>query len=151
MLTEEEVYNGAKNWLLSNGFSILAGQPPRGVDHLPVIEIKNPTGRKGSEAAYKPDLVAYKNEEFYIIECKSKYDLCDDIKLHNILSSPERLFFFYIEMQQYKLFTKINYDKPFEDFSLYVKGMIANSEGYNPECELKQLIVSSWLGEATIY
>ena len=43
MLTEEEVYNGTKNWLLNNGFSILAGQPPRGVDHLLVIEIKNPT------------------------------------------------------------------------------------------------------------
>lgn len=151
MLTEEEVYNGTKNWLLNNGFSVLAGQPPRGVDHLPVIEIKNPTGEKGSRDAYKPDLVAYKNDEFYIIECKSKYDLGDDRKLHKTLSSPERLFFFYRELQQYKLLAKINYSRPVELFSSRVRGMLANSEGYHSECELKQLIVSSWLGDAEIY
>ena len=151
MLTEEEVYNGTKNWLLKNGFSVLAGQPPRGVDHLPVIEIKNPTGEKGSRDAYKPDLVAYKNDEFHIIECKPKYDLGDDIKLHKTLSSPERLFFFYRELQQYKLLAKINYSRPFEIFSSQVRGMLANSEGYHSECELEQLIVSSWLGDAKIY
>lgn len=68
LIVEKSVYNGTKNWLLNNGFSILAGQPPRGVDHLPVIEIKNPTGEKGSRDAYKPDLVAYKDEMFFIIE-----------------------------------------------------------------------------------
>ena len=151
MLTEDEVYNGTKNWLLNNGFSILAGQPPRGVDHLPVIEIKNPTGEKGSRDAYKPDLVAYKDEMFFIIECKPKYDLGDDIKLHNVLSSQDRLFFLYRELRQYKLLAKINYDEPFEIFSTHVNAMLANSESYNATCELKQLIVQSWLGEAIIY
>lgn len=151
MLTEEEVYNGTKNWLLNNGFSILAGQPPRGVDHLPVIEIKNPTGEKGSRDAYKPDLVAYKNEVFFIIECKPKYDFGDNNKLHNVLSSHERLFYFYRELQQYKLLAKINYDKPFDIFVAHVKAMLANSESYNTACEFKQLIVQSWLGDATMY
>lgn len=151
MLTEEEVYNGTKNWLLNNGFSILAGQPPRGVDHLPVVEIKNPTGEKGSRDAYKPDLVAYKNEIFFIIECKPKYDSGDDIKLHNVLSSQDRLFFFYRELQQYKLLSKINYNKSFDVFANHVNAMLANSESYKTECELKQLIVQSWLGDAIMY
>ena len=65
MLNEEEVYNGSKQWLIDNGFAVLAGQPARGVDHLPVIEIKESTGEKGSKFSYKPDLVAYKDDVFY--------------------------------------------------------------------------------------
>lgn len=151
MLTEEEVYNGAKNWLQNNGFLILAGQPPRGVDHLPVIEIKNPTGEKGSRNAYKPDIVAYKEGEFYIIECKPKYDLGDDMKLHNILSSHDRLFLFYRELQQYKLLKKANYNETFNMFVSHINGMLANSETYKRECILKQLVVKSWLGDAEMY
>ena len=88
---------------------------------------------------------------FFIIECKPKYDLGDDIKLHNVLSSQDRLFFLYRELRQYKLLAKINYDEPFEIFSTHVNAMLANSESYNATCELKQLIVQSWLGEAIIY
>ena len=91
MLTEEEVYNGAKIWLKKNAFFILAGQPARGVDHLPVIEIKNSTGDKGSKFSYKPDLVAYKNNIFYIIECKPEYDAEDNMKINDILLSEYRL------------------------------------------------------------
>jgi len=55
LLSEEEVYNGAKRWLRKNGYIVLAGQPARGVDHLPVIEIKQPTGDKENKLAYKPE------------------------------------------------------------------------------------------------
>ena len=46
MLSEEEVYNGAKRILKNNNYTLLAGQPPRGVDHLPVVEIKSGTNKE---------------------------------------------------------------------------------------------------------
>ena len=148
MLTEEEVYNGAKRWLRKNDFIILAGQPARGVDHLPVIEIKQPTGDKGSKHAYKPDLVAYKDDIFYIIECKPGFDEGDNEKINDVLSSSARLMHFYTELSQYQLLKKINYDKSFSDFSDSVKGVLAYSGDIGPNCSLHKLIVKTWQGSA---
>ena len=87
-MTEEEVYLGCKNYLLKNGYKVIAGQPARGVDHLPVIEIKGDNdGTKGSKFSYKPDLVAFKENFIYIIECKPKFDLGDYLKLKEIKNS----------------------------------------------------------------
>ena len=75
MLTEEEVYNGTKKILIKNNYTLLGGQPPRGVDHLPVIEIKSGLNReKGSKDSFKPDLVAYRDGILIIIECKPDLD-----------------------------------------------------------------------------
>ena len=75
MLSEEEVYNGAKRILTKNNYVLLAGQPPRGVDHLPVVEIKSGTNKeKGSKDSFKPDLVAYKDNILLIIECKPNFN-----------------------------------------------------------------------------
>lgn len=106
MLSEEEVYNGAKRWLMKNGYTILAGQPARGVDHLPVIEIKDPTGEKGSKDSYKPDLVAFKDDVFFIVECKPAFDHGDNLKIQDVLSSLTRLQNLYIELSQYNLLKK---------------------------------------------
>ena len=148
MLTEEEVYNGAKRWLRKNDFMVIAGQPARGVDHLPVIEIKNPTGDKGSKFSYKPDLVAYKNNVFYIIECKPDYDLNDNMKINEILQSENRLKSFYAEMDQYQLFDRIKYHPTFADFKQSVEGVLAFSGACGPNCSLHKLIVESWQGKA---
>lgn len=149
MLSEEEVYNGAKRWLRKNGFSILAGQPARGVDHLPVIEIKQPTGDKGSRDAYKPDLVAYKDEKFYIIECKPGFDNGDLAKINDVLCSIERKANFYTELCQYQLLQRVHYDKGFDDFCYALEGILAFSGTWGPECNLHQLLVQDWKGIAT--
>ncbi len=149
MLTEEEVYNGAKRWLRKNGFSVIAGQPARGVDHLPVIEIKLPSGDKGSRDAYKPDLVAYKDGVFYIVECKPEYNEGDRIKILEVLNSEERIKYFYNELKQYQLLDRLNYSGTLGVFSTSIRGMLAFSGSAGPNCELSKLIVSDWKGTAS--
>lgn len=149
MLTEEEVYNGSKRWLRKNDYTVLAGQPARGVDHLPVIEIKQPSGDKGSRDAYKPDLIAYKNGLFYIVECKPGFDHGDLIKINDVLSSEDRLTNFYNELAQYQLLRKVGYRQSIETFMHSVEGVLAFSGDEGPTCNLHKLIVSTWQGTAT--
>ena len=151
MLTEEEVYNGAKRWLRKNGFLVIAGQPARGVDHLPVIEIKQPSGDKGSRYAYKPDLVAYKDEVFYIIECKPGFDYGDLEKVNEVLNSTERKRNFFAELEQYHLLSRVQYDKPIEVFCDSIKGVLAFSGDLGPDCDLHKLLVVDWKGRATLH
>ena len=149
-LSEEEVYNGAKRWLRKNGYTVIAGQPARGVDHLPVIEIKQPTGEKGSRDAYKPDLVAYKDQKFYIVECKPGFDNGDLLKVTDVLASNDRLKNFYIELDQYQLLTRVGYSQPFSEFAVAVEGVLAYSGTPKVSCPLHQLVVSDWKGSAKL-
>ena len=148
LLTEEEVYNGAKRWLRKNGFVVLAGQPARGVDHLPVIEIKQPSGEKGSRYSYKPDLVAFKDGIFYIIECKPGFDVGDLEKIREVLSNELRLRSFYTELVQYQLLSKVGYNGSVQDFCGAVEGVLAYSGRVETACPLHQLIVTDWKGTA---
>ena len=150
VLSEEEVYNGAKRWLRKNGYMVIAGQPARGVDHLPVIEIKLPSGDKGSRDAYKPDLIAFKEGIFYIVECKPEFDAGDRIKIIDVLESKERLHNFYTELEQYQLIKKTGYHGTSNEFCSAVKGILAFSGSIGPHCELQKLIVADWKGTATL-
>ena len=90
--SESEIYLEAKNYLKLQEWKILGGQPPKGSDHLPVIEIKMEVGRKrGSESAFKPDLICIKNSRILIVELKPRYDLGDHEKLMLFLDSQERI------------------------------------------------------------
>lgn len=145
ILDEERVYVGTKRFLKNNDYLVLAGQPPRGVDHIPVIEIKDPNFTdKGSKNAYKPDLVAFKNNKFFIIECKPQYDLGDYDKLNSILSSNERLNTFYNELKQRGLFKKNNINLSFDDFKSSTFGVLS----YSSEIILNDLYyikVNNWI------
>lgn len=143
-LDEERVYAGTKRFLKNNGFLVLAGQPPRGVDHIPVIEIKDPNFiGKGSRNAYKPDLVAFKNNNFYIIECKPQYDLGDYHKLKSILSSDERLHAFYNELTQRGLLRKNNINLSYEYFKSNIFGVLSYSS-YIITDDLYYIKVNNW-------
>lgn len=150
MLSEEEVYNGAKRWLQKNGYQVIAGQPARGVDHLPVVEIKRPTGNKGSRNAYKPDLIAYRDGRFFIMECKPLFDLGDLKKLNEVLTSSDRLAQLYAELDQYHLLQRVGYGGSLSDFCSSVSGILAFSGAACPTCPLSQLIVADWKGSATL-
>jgi hypothetical protein len=90
--SESEIYLEAKNCLKLQKWTILGGQPPKGSDHLPIIEIKMEVGRKrGSEDAFKPDLVCIKNSRILIVELKPRYDIGDHEKLMSFLDSQERI------------------------------------------------------------
>lgn len=167
MLSEEEVYNGAKRILKKNNYVVLAGQPPRGVDHLPVVEIKSGTNKeKGSKDSFKPDLVAYKDNILLIIECKPTFNNNDLNKLHEVLNSNSRLLAFYNELSERGLLNKIGKNIEFNEFKEIVFGSLAYSsnpssndiilESSNlyavdePTNKIYQIIVNSWLGSGYI-
>lgn len=167
MLSEEEVYNGAKRILKKNNYILLAGQPPRGVDHLPVVEIKSGTNKeKGSKDSFKPDLVAYKDNILLIIECKPNFNNNDLQKLYEVLNSNSRLFAFYNELLERGLLNKISKNIKYDEFKKIVFGSLAYSS--NPSSnnmilessnlytinestnKIYQIIVNSWLGSGYI-
>lgn len=89
---ETQVFISVKEFLVSQGWHVLGGQPPSGTDQLPIIEIKDPGFRgKGSKGSYKPDLVAWHNSCLAIIELKPKFSKSDRDKVSEVLNSPERL------------------------------------------------------------
>jgi hypothetical protein len=92
MLTEGEVYVGCKALLNGHGWECIAGQPPSGSDHLPVVEVKWPErSGKGSLGALKPDLIGVKSGALLLVECKPKHSPEDVEKLRSIISDPARL------------------------------------------------------------
>jgi hypothetical protein len=152
ILSEEMVYNGTKKLLIHNDFQVLGGQPPRGVDHLPVIEIKSiDNTTKGSKNAFKPDLLCYKNEIFYIVECKPTFDENDYYKVHEILNSEARLKLLYVELEQRNILKRINYPYSLEHFKLNIKGCLAYSGIKVEASNVLHIVVENFLGMGKIY
>lgn len=106
-MEEDEIYIATKIFLAKKGWSMLAGQPPNGCNHLPVVEIKLP-GRQGigSRGAYKPDLIAAKQNVFLLIECKPAYNQGDADKLNTILESTDRIDALFAELTQRHIFER---------------------------------------------
>jgi hypothetical protein len=151
-LSEEEVYIGTKLFLKKNMFSIIGGQPPRGVDHLPVIEIKSGTNlEKGSKDAYKPDLIAYKNGIFYIIECKPSYNEMDFRKIQDVFSSVDRIKSLFLELTQRRIFQKLNYNKELDNFQNSLKGVLAYSGNYFNNELIGHIVVEDYKGKGLMY
>jgi len=151
MLNEEEVYNSTKKILKKNDFIILGGQPPRGVDHLPVIEIKSGLNHgKGSKDSFKPDLVAFKDNIFYIIECKPVFNFGDHRKLCKILNSEKRILFFYLELNQRSILKKVSYSNSFEFFKHSIRGCLAYSGKFFSSNCLIHIVVENFLGKGKI-
>jgi hypothetical protein len=91
-INETSIFISVKSHLLELGWHVLGGQPPSGTDHLPVIEIRDPTHTgKGSKGSYKPDLVAWHDSKLFVIELKPYYDQPDRVKVNGVLDSPERI------------------------------------------------------------
>jgi hypothetical protein len=128
-LQEDEVYVGAKKLLIANGWTLLGGQPPRGSNHLPVIEIKWPERTsKGSFGAYKPDLLAYKDDKILLIECKPRLDWGDIDKLQSILSDRMRIDEIFIELRKRRILSKIGTDAEGNKKQIFIEGAVAHSE-----------------------
>lgn len=90
-MKEDEVYFHTKSVLEQNGFVILGGQPPRGTDIYPVVEIKDANNdARGSRGSFKPDLVVASESTILIVECKPSFSIKDVEKLREIRASRER-------------------------------------------------------------
>jgi len=114
------VYVLAKRGLLLSGWTVLGGQPPRGTNHLPVIEIKDPLrSGKGSRGAYKPDLVAwFPPHHLLIVECKPTHDNPDAVKLRAILADEARQRELWGEISQRGLLRRADIETP--DFEMVI-------------------------------
>ena len=63
-----------KEYLSKLEWTIVAGDPPHGTDHIPVFEMHDSDYvGKGSKGSKKIDLLAYKKKYFLLIELKGKY------------------------------------------------------------------------------
>ncbi len=103
-MREDEIYRLTKAWFVANGFHLLAGQPPRGTDRLPVIEIKDDAhDGRGSLGAFKPDLVAANTRVIVVVECKPKRSEDDVRKLMGVKASQARRKSFAHEVVQRRL------------------------------------------------
>jgi len=90
LVDENRVYQLSKEYLLERNWLILGGEPPGGTDHLPVIEIKDPTYLgKGSKGSKKIDLIGFKNEFFLLLELKEQFSKTDIEKLNEIVESKK--------------------------------------------------------------
>lgn len=90
-MREDEIYFLTKNWFIRRDFKVLGGQPPRGTDRHPVIEIKSSTHKdKGSRSSFKPDLVVAAPRHLLLVECKPEFDGDDVDKLLEISQSAPR-------------------------------------------------------------
>ncbi len=120
-MNEDQIYISSKIWFKKNNFIILAGQPPNGSDHIPVIEIKESSNiDKGSRGSYKPDLVVQKNNSIIVVECKPRFDKNDQEKLSNIIYSEDRKKELFKELVQRKL---INKDKEQLNYNNFISNL----------------------------
>lgn len=110
-MREDEVYSLTKKWFLANEFKLLAGQPPRGTDRIPVLEIKSSNNQaKGSKGSYKPDLLVANSEVVVLVECKPIFSKSDVIKLAEISENSRRQSMLFNEMFQRGLLIKHGLD-----------------------------------------
>lgn len=151
-MNEEEVYLGTKALLINNGYRVIAGQPPRGVDHLPVVEIKlgDNAFRRGSRYSYKPDLIAFRDNRFFIIECKPEFDSGDYNKVIDVLESEERKYALYRELEQRRLLDKVDYYEDFEVFSQELIGCLSYSGDRVERAGVMHIIVFDMFGDGEI-
>lgn len=100
-MREDEIYIATKEFLNNAGWEIVGGQPPRGTDRYPVIEIKSDTNSsRGSKGSFKPDLIARRDRYLLLCECKPYFDPSDVEKLHSVLESTTRVELLRTEMAQ---------------------------------------------------
>lgn len=89
-LNESFVYVETKKLLTKLGWTLIAGEPSGGSDHLPRIEIRDPgMNEKGSRGSYKVDLISTKNKNLLLTEVKVNFNISDIEKL-NIICNERR-------------------------------------------------------------
>lgn len=148
-LREDEVYVGAKALLHRLGWTVIAGQPPAGCDHLPVVEVKAPKrDALGSLGAYKPDLVAVRETWLLLVECKPLHDDADAAKLRAVIHSGERRATLLSELHQRRLLGKRGFS---ESTSFSLLGALAHSGPVRLQVDLVVLSVLDVSGNGTAH
>ena len=82
---EEEVYLRFKEKMRNEGWNLICGDPPKGTENNPVLEIK-PKEVKGSKNSIKPDAFFERENELLIMEFKPYHDDGDQDKLISLLT-----------------------------------------------------------------
>lgn len=99
-----ELYISLKKQLKLENWLIIGGQPPSGTDHLPVIEIKQDHDKNsGSKNSFKPDLVAFKENQLRVFEIKPTFSESDELKLLSFLQDEKRIASFWAELDSRRI------------------------------------------------
>lgn len=105
-MREDYIHFAVRNFLKMNGWRLVAGEYPNGSDdELHSLKIMDrylakddsPDHRRHSLNKLVPDLVAYKENEFLIIEMKPKFSIPDKLKLDIMLTERRAEFTHYLE------------------------------------------------------
>ncbi len=151
-MEEDAVYVAAKRFLKERGWTLLAGQPPSGCDHLPVVEVKSTTREGiGSRGAYKPDLIGYCAEVFLLVECKPAHDEGDATKLREILTDPGRVSTLFEELRQRHVFDRHRITTDIARFRRRLRGALAHSGEPNPQPDLLVITLSGLDGSGKAF
>lgn len=151
-MEEDSVYMATKGFLKGQGWGLLAGQPPSGCDHLPVVEVKSTTREGiGSLGAFKPDLIAYYADIFLLVECKPGYDEGDAAKLREILSDPGRVSTLFNELRQRRVFDRHRITTDIAHFTRGLRGALAHSGKAHPQPDLLVIIVDKLDGSGKLF
>lgn len=145
------MYLGAKRLLGEHGWTILAGQPPSGLDHLPAVEIKW-EGREGigSEGALRPDLIAADEPRLLLVECKPSHDEGDARKLRSVLGDPTRIDSLLGEVTQRRLFERAGLPAEREIWEGGIGGALAHAGEVRRQSDLWIISVRSRDGEGEL-
>ena len=91
MVDEYIVTYAVKEWLISNGWNIVAFNPPRAQGTFTIPNPKKAMGYRGQTGSKSPDLIAVKNSKFLIIvESKPTFNKNDIEKMVNLFNDKER-------------------------------------------------------------
>jgi hypothetical protein len=92
IVDEYEVTFAVKEWLLLNGWNVIAFNPPGAQGTFTIPNPKKATGYRGQTGSLSPDLIAIKNSKYLIVvECKPTFNRSDAEKIVNLFKDRERV------------------------------------------------------------
>jgi hypothetical protein len=151
-MREDGVYLATKRFLKANGWLMLAGQPPNGCDHLPVVEIKAPNRtEKGSKGTYKPDLIAYRKGVLLLVECKPVHDEGDAQKLRGILMDSSRCQELITELVQRNILNRHQIKVAIDELQSGIRGALAHAGSVLPMVDLVVISLDDRTGCGRFY
>ena len=113
-MKEDYIHYAAREFLKKEDWILIAGEYPNGSDdELHSLKImdrylardNSPDSRRHSLNKLVPDLIAYKDNEFLIVEMKPTYSKSDEEKLEEIMTTRIQELTYYLEefLERYKI------------------------------------------------
>jgi len=92
IIDEYDVTFAVKEWLILNGWNVIAFNPPGAQGTFTIPNPKKAAGYRGQTGSLSPDLIAVKGSKYLIvIESKPTFDKSDTEKMMTLFKDRERI------------------------------------------------------------